>query len=239
MTSKECGGFIAALRKEQGLTQKQLAEKLNVSDKAVSRWETGKGYPDVESLMALSKFFDISVNELLTGKRFHPDNIKEIADENIISVFKEAKKYKKKHAVQITVYTLVLLVILIPALSSIMNELITIISTQIQTENIKVSVILMVVALLLLLSGYSIKKGNLSVLHSYHYQNVTDTDGYAKAMGNATMCISIPTFIDAFLSLFAHIKVIEIIASVLLIVGMIICCVYIFKIQTKYNGGLF
>ena len=51
MTSKECGGFISELRKEKKLTQKELAEKINVSDKAVSRWETGKGYPDVTSLV--------------------------------------------------------------------------------------------------------------------------------------------------------------------------------------------
>ncbi|MBQ8209462.1 MAG: helix-turn-helix domain-containing protein [Clostridia bacterium] len=239
MTSKECGEFITVLRKEQGLTQKQLAEKLNISDKAVSRWETGKGYPDVTSLMALSELFGISVNELLAGKRFQPDNIKEIADENIISVFKEAKKNKKKQAVQIIVYTSVLLIILIPTLYSIINELLPIIFTQLKTENIKVAVVMTVIAFWLLLSGCSIRKGNLSLLHSYHYKNVTDTDGYAKEMGNATICMSIPTFIDSFLSLFAHIKVIEIIGSVLLIVGMIICLVYIFKIQTKYNGGLF
>ena len=69
MTSKECGNFISELRKEKKLTQKELAEKIIVSDKAVSRWETGKGYPDVTSLVSLSEYFDVSVNELLAGKR--------------------------------------------------------------------------------------------------------------------------------------------------------------------------
>ena len=64
MTSKECGNFISELRKEKKLTQKELAEKIIVSDKAVSRWETGKGYPDVTSLVSLSEYFDVSVNEL-------------------------------------------------------------------------------------------------------------------------------------------------------------------------------
>ena len=69
MTAKDCGAFIADLRKEKNLTQKQLAEILKVSDKAISRWETGKGFPDVTSLVALSEFFGISVNELLAGSR--------------------------------------------------------------------------------------------------------------------------------------------------------------------------
>ena len=96
MTSKECGEFISLLRKENNLTQKQLAEKINVTDKAVSRWETGKGYPDVTSLIALSEFFDISVNELLAGKRISDESVKEVADKNIISVIKESRKTKLK-----------------------------------------------------------------------------------------------------------------------------------------------
>ena len=50
MDATKCGAFIAKLRSERGMTQKELSEALNVSDKAISRWETGKGYPDVSSL---------------------------------------------------------------------------------------------------------------------------------------------------------------------------------------------
>ncbi len=103
MTSKECGEFISLLRKETNLTQKQLAEKINVTDKAVSRWETGKGYPDVTSLIALSEFFDISINELLAGKRISDESAKEVADKNIISVIKESKKIKLKSLVTVIV----------------------------------------------------------------------------------------------------------------------------------------
>lgn len=59
MNAQKCGEFITELRKGKNLTQKDLAIKLNVSDKAVSRWETGKGYPDVDSLQALSNFFTL------------------------------------------------------------------------------------------------------------------------------------------------------------------------------------
>ena len=84
MTSKKCGEFISFLRKEKNLTQKQLAEKLNVSDKAISRWETGKGYPDVSSLVALSEFFSVSVNELLAGERIEKAALSEVAEKNVI-----------------------------------------------------------------------------------------------------------------------------------------------------------
>lgn len=63
--SQGFGNLIARLRKSQNLTQKQLADKLNVSDKAVSRWETGKNYPDIDTIKRISSLFDISVDELL------------------------------------------------------------------------------------------------------------------------------------------------------------------------------
>ena len=63
--SQGFGNLIARLRKSQNLTQKQLADKLNVSDKAVSRWETGKNYPDIDTIKQISSLFDISVDELL------------------------------------------------------------------------------------------------------------------------------------------------------------------------------
>ncbi|MBR3817125.1 MAG: helix-turn-helix transcriptional regulator [Clostridia bacterium] len=103
MTSKQCGEFISLLRKEKNLTQKQLAQKINVTDKAVSRWETGRGYPDVTSLTALSEFFGISVNELLAGKRVSDECAKEVADENVISVIKESKRVKLKSLITVIV----------------------------------------------------------------------------------------------------------------------------------------
>lgn len=63
----EFGKTIIQLRKEKGYTQKELADKLNVSDKAVSRWETGKNYPDIETLQHLAVELNVSVNELLSG----------------------------------------------------------------------------------------------------------------------------------------------------------------------------
>ena len=64
MDQQKIGQFIAEMRKEQGLTQRELAEKLNVSDKVVSKWETGKSLPDVETMPKISKVLGISISEL-------------------------------------------------------------------------------------------------------------------------------------------------------------------------------
>ena len=239
MTSKECGNFIAELRKENELTQKDLAAKINVSDKAVSRWETGKGYPDVTSLVSLSEYFDVSVNELLAGKRLTVENIRETADENLISVFEQVQKNKKQQNLQVAVYTSVLIVVLLPALIMIGKELFVSMATQIQAENIISAVVSTVVGIVLLIVGFLMRKGNVSILHSYHYKNVTDIDAYSKEIGSAVMFMSIPACINGFMTLFAHIKIVSVISSVLLFAGLIICVIHIFKVQTKHNGSLF
>lgn len=65
MNSKDFGNKVATLRKEKGLTQSELAEKLNISNKAVSRWETGEGYPEITILPSLAKELGVTVDELL------------------------------------------------------------------------------------------------------------------------------------------------------------------------------
>ena len=68
MDAKTTGRFIAELRKQKGYTQKELAEKIMVTDKAISRWETGKGLPDTSLLKPLGDILGVSVGELLSGK---------------------------------------------------------------------------------------------------------------------------------------------------------------------------
>ncbi len=239
MTSKECGNFIAELRKENKLTQKELSEKLNVSDKAVSRWETGKGYPDVTSLVSLSEYFGVSVNELLAGKKLTVENIKETAEENLISVFEQVQNNKKQQNLKVAVYTSVLIVVLLPVLIIIGKELFVSMATQIHTENIISAVVSTVVGIVLLIVGFLIRKGNVSILHSYHYKNVTDIDAYAKELGSAVMFMCIPAFINGFMTLFVHVKIVSAISAILFFTGMIICVIHIFKVQTKHNGSLF
>lgn len=94
MDKLSVGRFIAEQRKAKGLTQKQLAEELNVTDKAVSKWETGRSYPDVETLEKLGCFFDVTVNEILSGKLINRTDFAEEADKNVVQVMRETRKAK-------------------------------------------------------------------------------------------------------------------------------------------------
>ncbi|MBR5417420.1 MAG: helix-turn-helix transcriptional regulator [Clostridiales bacterium] len=73
MDKERTGQLITELRKEKGLTQKQLAEALNVTDKAVSKWERGLSFPDISMLEPISQILDISIMELLAGERKSAD----------------------------------------------------------------------------------------------------------------------------------------------------------------------
>lgn len=84
------GTFIAQLRKEQGLTQEQLGEELGVTNKTVSRWETGTYLPPVEMLLEMSKLFRVSVNDLLSGCRLDGEAYREKAEENLIGVLRQS-----------------------------------------------------------------------------------------------------------------------------------------------------
>ena len=75
MDNIQLGAFVAQLRKEQGLTQKELADRLHVTDKAVSKWETGKGFPDVKLLEPLAQVLGVSLVELLQGARTEKESL--------------------------------------------------------------------------------------------------------------------------------------------------------------------
>lgn len=79
------GAFIAQLRKEQSITQKELADKLNVTDKAVSKWETGKGFPDIKLLEPLAQTLGVTLVELIQGTRIQRDNLTINEAESVIT----------------------------------------------------------------------------------------------------------------------------------------------------------
>lgn len=86
MDQEKIGKFIAARRKEKQLTQAQLAQRLGITDRAVSKWETGKSMPDASIMLELCGILDISVNELLSGEMIDVENYGKTADENLISL---------------------------------------------------------------------------------------------------------------------------------------------------------
>lgn len=109
------GNFLAELRKEHNMTQAELGEKLGVTNKTISRWETGNYMPPVEMLEELSKMYGLTINEILSGKKLSTEEYKEMAETNIKETLKASafslkekqdffkKKWLKDHAMAIVI----------------------------------------------------------------------------------------------------------------------------------------
>jgi transcriptional regulator with XRE-family HTH domain len=95
MDQIKIGNFIAFLRKEQNLTQRELAERLGVTDRAVSKWENGRGMPDLSLLVPLCEVLNISVNELLCGERIEKEDLPEKAQDTLIDALTDSHKKAK------------------------------------------------------------------------------------------------------------------------------------------------
>lgn len=125
MDMVKMGSFLAQLRKENNLTQAELGEKLGVTNKTISRWETGNYMPPVEMLEELSNMYGMSINELLSGKKLSTEEYKEMAEMNIKETLEASafslkektdffkKKWRKDHLFTIIVCIVAWLVLLI------------------------------------------------------------------------------------------------------------------------------
>lgn len=96
MNQIKIGKFIAECRKKNNLTQMQLAEKLNITDRAISKWENGKGMPDSSIMLDLCNELKISVNELLSGEVIKMDDYRKQAEENLLKMEKEREEKDKQ-----------------------------------------------------------------------------------------------------------------------------------------------
>ena len=117
MDTKQIGSFLKQLRTEHGMTQEQLGEKLGVSNKTVSRWETGNYMPPVECLRMLSDLYHISINEILAGKRVHGEGFTQIADQNLAATLQDLEKehrvFEKRMMWVLAIATLLAMLIMI------------------------------------------------------------------------------------------------------------------------------
>lgn len=86
MNQMKIGIFISKCRKIKGWTQRELAEKLGITDKAVSKWETGKSMPDLSLLAPLCDLLEITLNELLSGEYISEENLKEKSNEVLMEI---------------------------------------------------------------------------------------------------------------------------------------------------------
>ena len=96
MNQMEIGKFIDELRKEKNLTQQELANKLNITDRAISHWENGRSMPDAGIMLELCKALDINVNELLSAKKIMEEKYNERAEENLLEMRREIETLNKR-----------------------------------------------------------------------------------------------------------------------------------------------
>jgi len=96
MDQIKIGKFIAERRKRANLTQMQLAEKLNITDRAVSKWETGRSLPDSSVMLELCGILGITVNDLLSGEVVAVDNYNEELENKLFEIIKEKEKSDKR-----------------------------------------------------------------------------------------------------------------------------------------------
>lgn len=125
MDQAKIGKFLALLRREAGLTQEALGEKLGVTNKTVSRWETGSYLPDIETFCLLSQRFGVSINELLAGERLTDETFRKKADETLVAAVKESafsmeekrrwliRKWRREHIALFVLLALITIAVLI------------------------------------------------------------------------------------------------------------------------------
>ena len=115
MDQSKIGKFISERRKSVNLTQMQLAEKLNITDRAISKWETGKALPDSSIMLELCEILKINVNDLLSGEIVSMDNYNKEMENKLIEMVKEKEEgVKKLLTLEWILITLSMIVILIP-----------------------------------------------------------------------------------------------------------------------------
>ena len=112
MDQVKIGTFIASKRKELNLTQKELAGKIDVTDKSISKWERGNGLPDTTRLKPLCDALNISMNELVAGEEINETSYSTKAEETIMSLIKENETHQKKNKIQYVVGTFLVVLML-------------------------------------------------------------------------------------------------------------------------------
>lgn len=145
MEQVKIGKFIASKRKEQGLTQLQLAEKLGITDRAVSKWETGKSLPDASLMPELCKLLKITINDLLCGEVVSVENYNEKAEKALLEMVKKEEMQNKK----LIMYENVI------GFGSTLSFLIQVLVAVFFVKNTTVQILLFILAFVFLIVGVS------------------------------------------------------------------------------------
>lgn len=142
MDQVKTGKFIQKMRKEQQLTQRQMADKLNISDKTVSKWETGNGLPEVGLMLPLCSLLHINVNELLSGERLDGQKYQEKAEVNIMDLLKDKAEAKRK-----------IVILIVQCIMTLLSGITLIMTASFLEMQVWVRIVLIVIAAAVIVSG--------------------------------------------------------------------------------------
>ena len=142
MDQVKTGKFIQKMRKEQQLTQRQITDKLNISDKTVSKWETGNGMPEVGLMLPLCSLLHINVNELLSGERLDGQKYQEKAEVNIMDLLKEKAEAKRK-----------IVILIVQCIMTLLSGITLIMTASFLEMQVWVRIVLVVIAAAVMVSG--------------------------------------------------------------------------------------
>ena len=143
------GKFIAESRKSRNLTQRQLADALSISDKTISKWECGKGLPEISIMLPLCEALEITVNDLLSGERVSSTDYQKKAEGNMLNLMKENEENRKRMALSIitgiiTIIAVCALIVIAAALDlpAIVRIILIVFSVAVAVAGIAASVML-------------------------------------------------------------------------------------------------
>ena len=123
MDQEKIGAFISTLRKEQGMTQQQLADAIGVSNKTISKWECGKGMPELALIVPLCHILQISINEFLTGEHLLENGYTEKAEVNMMNLLQETENSKKKSRSSLLAFGITVIIFLFVVLYSVITNM--------------------------------------------------------------------------------------------------------------------
>ena len=123
MDQEKIGVFISTLRKEQGMTQQQLADAIGVSNKTISKWECGKGMPELALIVPLCHILQISINEFLSGEHLLENGYTEKAEVNMMNLLQETENSKKKSRSSLLAFEITVIIFLFVVLYSVITNM--------------------------------------------------------------------------------------------------------------------
>lgn len=123
MDQEKIGVFISTLRKEHGMTQQQLADAIGVSNKTISKWECGKGMPELALIVPLCHILQISINEFLSGEHLLENGYTEKAEVNMMNLLQETENSKKKSRSSLLAFGITVIIFLFVVLYSVITNM--------------------------------------------------------------------------------------------------------------------